>query len=397
MKSFLRWIAGWACLAALVARAVDPFPIMAWNTMPDDPALFARLKECGFTVAGFVPKSALDHVHAAGLKALVSDPRASGYRWTAVDAAAAREKVMALVRETASHPAVLGYYLVDEPGADSFAGLGVVSGLIRELAPKQCAYVNLFPNYATAAQLGTPDYATYLDRFATECRPTVLSYDHYAVMEDGTLGGRFFKNLEEMRAAARRRNLPFWNIVLSVGCVGYRVPSDADLRFQAYSTLAYGASGLTWFTYLTPHVGNFREAPEDQFGHRTPAWARLQNVNLQVLQLAPVYVKLRHDDTYHFAPVPDGAHGARPESLLQDVGAANVFAADFTHEDGSRYLMIVNRDLQRSGFLGRLKFAGETNRVEQVSPWTGQLHDFSGEHQWVAPGAGVLLRVGPQR
>ena len=46
--------------------------------LPDDPAVFAQLRDCGFTVAGFVHKGALDHVQAAGLKAIVSDARASG-------------------------------------------------------------------------------------------------------------------------------------------------------------------------------------------------------------------------------------------------------------------------------------------------------------------------------
>lgn len=380
-----------ACTALLAADA--RFPIMPWNHVPDDPAVFAQLRDAGFSVAGFVPPAALDHVQAAGLQAIVSDRRASGYDWTKVNAEKARAAVAELIEATARHPAVIGYYLTDEPGAEKFAGLAIVADAIRNGAPGRWPYINLFPNYANARQLGTADYATYLDTFITTCRPTILSYDNYAPAEDGSFRTTFWSNLEHMRAAARRAGIPFWNIMLSEGCVGNRVPTDADLRLQAYASLAYGAQGLTWFQYFAAPVGNFRGAPIDQFGQRTPMWDLLRNVNQQVQKLAPTLLKLRHDDTYHFEPFFTGTHPPTATSLLQDAGTNDVLAGDFTHEDGSRFLLIVNRDLVRSKMLGKLRFLTPNAKVRQVSPWSGQLHDFSGEHRWLATGAGVLLRI----
>src|SRR5438876_76290 len=72
------------------------FPIMAWNHAPADPAVLARMHECGLTVAGFVAPKDLDLVAAAGMKAIVNDPRVGNYDWEHVDAAAARQKVQSL-------------------------------------------------------------------------------------------------------------------------------------------------------------------------------------------------------------------------------------------------------------------------------------------------------------
>lgn len=74
-------------------RAADPnafFPLMAWNHVPSDAATFQKMRECGLTVAGFVSPRELDLCHAAGLRAIVSDPRASRYDWRNVDEAQAR-------------------------------------------------------------------------------------------------------------------------------------------------------------------------------------------------------------------------------------------------------------------------------------------------------------------
>src|SRR5579862_8828513 len=63
-------------------KADEPFfPIMAWNSVANDPAVLKKMKDCGLTVAGFVAPGTLDACQAAGLKAIVSDKRTSGYDW----------------------------------------------------------------------------------------------------------------------------------------------------------------------------------------------------------------------------------------------------------------------------------------------------------------------------
>jgi hypothetical protein len=368
------------------------FPVMAWNSVPADPAVLKKMKDCGLTVAGFVAPKTLDACQAAGLKAIVSDARVSGYDWTKVSDAVARSNVTSLIAETGKHPAVYGYYLRDEPGADFFPGLAKVAALVRELAPGKWAYINLFPDYAENWQLQAANYQDYLERFVSAVHPTTLSYDNYALMDDGGLRQNFWSNLESMRTVAVKYHLPFWNIVLSVAHFSYREPGAADLRFEVYSSLAYGARGIAYFTYFASETGNYRMAPIDQFGHQTPTWDYMRSVNLQIAQLAPTLLQLTSDDVYHFGAVPAGCHGPSTNSLVT-AADGQILVGDFTHRDGTRYVMLVNKDLQKS-IPCWPKFRRSPAKLEKVSPYSGRASTYEGEDIWLAPGAGVLLKVG---
>jgi hypothetical protein len=378
--------------AAQPAADTNFFPIMAWNWAPNDLAVLDEMRQCGLTVAGFAAPGALDACHAAGLKAIVSDPRTADYDWSAVDEAKARTNVASLVAEVGRHPALFGYYLRDEPPANWFPGLEKVAARVRELAPGKWPYINLFPDYAENSQLGTTNYAEYLERFIATCHPKILSYDNYSLMDDGSVREPYWSNLEAVRSACQKHGLEFWNIVLSVAHFNYREPTAADLRFEVYTTLAYGGRGLAYFTYFAPPVGGYRAAPVDQFGHRTITWHFMQNVNLQIHNLGPTVLQLTSDDVYHIGKMPTGAKGPPTNSLVSGVSGDNFLVGEFTHRDGSRYLMVVNKDLAKSRTC-KPQFRKAPRLLQHVSPYNGALNPFEGEYVWLAPGQGVLLKV----
>ncbi|MCE9589499.1 MAG: hypothetical protein K8S99_03130 [Planctomycetes bacterium] len=368
------------------------FPVMAWNWPPVETRPLRRMKENGLTIAGFVAPKDLDAVHRAGLKAIVSDPRAGGYDWRNVDPAVAKRNVASLVREVNRHPAVFGYYVKDEPSAEEFAGLAVVANEFRRLAPGKWPYINLFPDYATPAQLGAPTYDEHLERFIQACRPSILSYDNYSLMENEDVRPAYWTNIESMRAASVRHRIPFWNIVLTVAHFQYREPTAADARFQAYTTMAYGGRGLSYFTYFSPPIGNYRAAAVDQFGNETPTWQYLQHVNLQIANLAPHLLALRSDDAYHLNQVPPTSHGPSAASLVASVGGNNVLVGEFTHRDRSRWVMVVNKSFRDSMWCNPT-WRRTPTRVQMVSPYSGRLIPYDGEQRTLAPGQGVLLKI----
>ncbi len=381
-----------ASLLSLHAAAAEPafFPILAWDNPPNDPAVLKRMHDCGITVAGFVHSSALDNCHAAGLKAIVSDVRLSDYDWENVDANVARARVTEVVNEVRNHPAVFGYYLRDEPKAAFFPGLATVAGIVKELHPGAWPYINLFPIYCPPFALGAPTYDEYVEQFVAVCKPTILSYDNYSLMAGNQLRPGYFANLESMRRAAQKHNLPFWNIVLASAHFNYREVTEADFRFQAYTSLAYGARGLAYFKYFTPAVGNYRNGPIDQFGNETPTWRSMQHVNLQIAKLADTLLKLRSDRVYHFGEIPEGCVGPDENSLVK-AARGPMLVGEFTHEDGSCYVMIVNKNLTAS-ITPTPEFRMPVAKLEFVSPYHGALGEFTGEQIWLSPGAGVLLK-----
>jgi hypothetical protein len=385
-------LTSWFGVAAPAPADTNFFPIMAWNWAPKDPATLQKMRECGLTIAGFVAPDSLDACQAAGLKGIVSNQRTSGYDWANVDEAKARENVTSLVAKVGRHPAVFGYYLRDEPGTAMFPGLAKVAGLVRELSPGKWPYINLFPDYANSDQLGTATYADYLERFIATCHPSIISYDNYSLMDDGSVRENYWTNLEAVRAACQKHGIEFWNIVLSVAHFSYRELNAADLRFEVYTTLAYGGRGISYFTYFTSGTGNYRMAPIDQFGHPTPTWYFMQHANLQIQKLAPTLLQLRSDAVYHFGQIPAGANGPQTNSLVSGVGGNNFLVGDFTHRDGSRYLMVVNKDLAKSRHCA-LQYRTTPRQVQHVSAYSGTLRPFEGEDLWLPPGGGALLKV----
>ena len=377
---------------AVAAANTNFFPIMSWNSPPNDPEVLKKIHDCGFTVAGFVPPSALDNCQKAGLKAIVSDARVSGYEWSKVEQAKAQTNVASLIADVGQHPAVFGYYLRDEPVASWFPELEKVGSRVRELAPGKWPYINLFPDYAENWQLGTTNYAEYLERFISTCHPKIISYDNYSLMDDGSVRNNYWSNLEAVRAACKKHGIEFWNIVLSVAHFNYREPNAADLRFEAYTTLAYGGRGISFFTYFAPAVGGYRGAPIDQFGHETSTWRAIQNVNLQVQKLGPTLLQLTSDDVYHIGKIPSGSKEPPTNSLVSGVSGNNALVGEFTHGDGSRWVMVVNKDFAKS-FPCAPQFRKAPKRLRHVSPYSGDLIPFEGEYVWLAPGQGVLLKV----
>ena len=383
-----------AFLAASPCRGQEPapfFPLMGWDHVPNDPAVIKQIRECGLTVAGFAAPAVLDACHAEGLKAIVYDTRSADYDWTAVDAPAARAKVEELIKEVRNHPAVYGYYLRDEPPSYFFPGLAVVSDAVKEFHPGVWPYINLFPNYADNGQLGAESYDAYLEKFVEVCKPTVLSYDHYALFEGGGIRDNYFDNLEAVRRAGLKHNLPTWNIVQVAAHFNYREVTAADLRFQVNTTLAYGFRGIGYFKYFTPSYGNFRQGAVDPFGHKTATWDALQHINLQVGKLAPTLLALKSDRVYHFGGVPKGCVGPDEASLVANA-AGEFVVGDFTHTDGSRYVMAVNKNLTGSNTCG-LQYRNPPKTIQQVSPYTGALTPFTGEYVWLAPGQAALLKL----
>lgn len=378
--------------AATEVKMLKPseFTILPWGTTGGDLETFQTIKDCGFNLAGFVWPDKIELVKQAGLQCLVIESSTHvGDAEVALDQAEIDKRVEALVKKVGDNPAVYGYYLRDEPSAGAFPGLGRWAAAFAKFAPDALPYINLLPNYANAGQLGTPTYEEYLESFVQAVKPKFLSYDHYALMDDGSLRGGYFQNLEAVRKAALKHNLPFWNIVLSNAHFNYAEPTPAGFRFQAYTTLAYGARGISYFTYFAPHVGNYRLAPIDQFGHKTPTWDMLREVNLRIHKLGPVYLTLKSINVFHHPDVPEGCSGIATSKLLKSVDGASLLVGEFEGPNGEPYVMIVNKDLHKSTPFGlQFKDAGQVTRV---SAYTGSTDPWGGEDCWLAAGQGMLL------
>jgi hypothetical protein len=394
----LRLLAPWIILGAYAAVAAEEVPLVApedfailpWGTTAGDRETLEGIRQCGFNLAGFVAPENVALVGEVGLKCIVHDGSTHvGEAEAQLPADEIARRVEAALKRIGEPKAVFGYYLRDEPGANLLPGLRKWADAFRLADPKGLVYINLFPNYATPGQLNVPSYAEYLEAYVKTVEPRFISYDHYALMDDGSLRDGYFQNLQSVREAAHRHGLPFWNIVLGNAHFRYAEPTAAGLRFQLYTTLAYGARGISYFTYFTPTSGNYRLGAVDQFGHKTPTWDMLRNVNLQVHRLAPAYVKLKSVHVFHHPNVPTGCSGMATSRYLAHLAGDDLLVGEFQGPDQRPHVLVVNKSLHHStAFDLRFKQPGQ---VQFVSAYTGRTAAWSGENNWLAAGQGMLL------
>jgi hypothetical protein len=384
--------------------APKDFAVMAWGGSPSDPEQLRGMREAGLNISGFCRAQDLERVQAAGLTCFVRDPaiqRADALNLPPDEQM--RRDIAELSKRIGGNPAALGFYLRDEPSAQLMPGLGKLAGMLREAMPDKWPYVNLFPYRVPPDRLGTSDYNEYVRMLVKTIGQPFLSYDNYSLV-GGEMLDSFYTNLEIIRRLSLETATPFWNCILANSHFNYMEPSDATFNLQVYSTLAYGGRGIQYFTYFAPQIGNYRLAPVDQFGNRTVTWEMLRRINNQIHALAPTLVRLRSTGVYHYPEIPDQAQPLAQSKLVESVemtqryvrppAAGRFLIGEFEDRESRPYLLIVNKDLKNS-FQFRIHLKQDGKKLMRISPYSGNEEPFGREMDWLAPGAGVLLRVAP--
>ncbi len=275
----------------------------------------------------------------------------------------------------AQRRALYGYYIADEP-----CGAGLRPDItncddepelikqwiehFRTQDPDKLAYVNLFsaqgeprnPLSDGAREI----FRAYLDTYLSEPDPDrsldVASFDRYPFDCNGTrlVDQDHFFNLRTLREKAAGR--PFWAHVLSTQTGTICDPDAAQLRFMAFSPIAYGARGLVYFTYSRPS-GGFGTALVDNAGQPTAKYHTVQAINRYISRiLGPIVMQSTFIRAIHASTAPTGENLADDELALPYISSSfaivalapnNVFVGMFEDENDPRisYGLVVNKSL----------------------------------------------------
>lgn len=425
-----RWIlplCGWLCFAQLSGAAAgaafsfadftrpDFFPIMPWDPYHGWKGTvnerrtngLESIAACCFNMAGFVLPKDLRQCEKLGLGAILlpADPAFTNFNyfraWRQLSEQQIEKRVTQMIRAGGSSRAVTGYFITDEPGVGDFPALAKAVEAVKKHAPGKLAYINLFPDYATLgapdrSQLGTSNYTEYLERFVTEVQPQALSYDNYMVqysddLKDSAKAASYYRNLLEIRRVAQKYGIPCLNIVCANQIrANTPIPSPATLAFQAYTTLAAGFRGVTWYNYYGP---GYHYTAIDSNGAKTLTWIYLRDINSQVAALAPIMSRLNSTGVFFTGPAPVDNLPLLPGRLVESVSCANpLVIGEFRHGDGQDYVMVVNLSLQRSARF-QLSSRGSTRSIYLVSAVTDASVQLKpADETWLVAGGGVLLR-----
>ncbi len=346
-----------------------------------------QMKEAGFNLV------IARHPHAYGLNELEAAQRAElriMHNWpyyydgllndpARLDDPDEIEQIQNLISFLKDIPGMHAYYLKDERSAVDFPNLGRIAEYIREIDDTKILYANLFPTYASNEQLGTTGdtetaYREHLQLFIEHVNPDILSYDHYHFKADGTDGDQYFLNLALVREAAIGAGIPFMKVVQA--CIwdeGWgvreRVPNEHELRWLAYTILAYGSQGISYFVYYSE---NYRDTLEEEHGlfgddagqlinrdgSPTSLYYAVQDINPQFFAIASQLQRRRSLGAYHVGEIPWGASelptdppfyldfSAGGTSDMPDTGMLLGYFGNPANPDDPTHVLVVNLDYE---------------------------------------------------
>ena len=246
-------------------------------------------------------------------------------------------------------PTCWGYHIVDEPNTAGFPGLRATIDTIRKNRPGKLAYINLLPDYANAGQLGAATYDEYVSRFCEETGCDVLCMDYYPMLTP-TADGRdgYCGNLAVMRKYALKHKIPWWNFFNTMPFGPHNDPTESHIRWQIYTSLAYGAKGVLYFCYWSP------EGPGGEFpkggaiisgtGQRTRHYDQAKRINAGLKNLGPTLMKLTSLKVIRIKPSDDPAAALERTPIKSISKDGDYLIGVFKHYDGRRAVLINNYD-----------------------------------------------------
>lgn len=194
------------------------------------------------------------------------------------------------------HPAIWGIDIGDEPSALDFPHYGKVFNKVKELFPTNFPYLNLYPNYAsvsqntaeqTVNQLGTKTYQEHIAEYIKYVPADYLCYDFYLYSINVPLA---YENLRIVSDACLGSGRSMW-IVLQVNSnKKEKWISENELRFQAYTAMAFGAENIIWACYT---AGWWDNNVLDEKGNKTQQYDKLRKINAEIHRLSEPYMKYR--------------------------------------------------------------------------------------------------------
>jgi len=251
----------------------------------------------------------------------------------------------------------IGYHLKDEPSSAQMDALAEYVRQFKAADPTRIPYVNLFPNYAGATNLGGT-YRDYVTKWVNVVGPENMDwlyFDHYPFTQTEDVRSTYFSDLEVIRDVAYKNGkiktggftqMGSWN--------GMTRPTPDMARWSVNSLLTYGLKSISHFcwvapTYVAPENGGegMRDFVTDSDGNPTDLYEPMSIVNWQTRQIGSVLMNLDVKHAYHTGKTPVGAEGLPSSFILQPGSASDgfVYSIAYTKDTNEPYLLVFNKAL----------------------------------------------------
>jgi hypothetical protein len=292
-----------------------------------------------------------------------------------------------LVSQLKAHPAVWGWYISDEPGKGDLQKVSDKVKEIQAIDNTHPFYVNLLPTYGFA---NADAYREYIREYVEKVPLPYISYDNYPIYGNPRqIREDFYQNLEIVAEESRKAGKEMWTFALSTAHGSYPVPTIEDLRFQHYSSLAYGAQCLQYFTFMDPDPTadrNFHDAPLSFDWELTPVFDVVKAINLELLPMSKVFIGSTVLWTAHTGDIPQGCKSLERSQLPEEVSSLNISGGkgalvSLLEKGKEHFLVVVNHNIHVSVNVQLT----DTSAVKRVTK-EGKLVTAGDKDQQLGPG-----------
>ncbi len=208
-----------------------------------------------------------------------------------------------------------GFYILDEPFYEDMDYLAEQYQLYKEDYPDKIFWVNcLRPNVGKASLSVSKDktYDQYMDAFIEKVMKPIegeklMSMTLYPLLVDSATGERSIQDVHLLDLgifsnAAKRAESDWVHFVQITSFGGtHHSPTEADIRFQIYSGIAFGSKGFQYFTYASPNTNHEFDLGDigmiNRNNQRTSLYYAVQAVNAEIAKFDHVFTSFEYKNT----------------------------------------------------------------------------------------------------
>ncbi|MBQ7378459.1 MAG: hypothetical protein IJW70_02120 [Clostridia bacterium] len=378
--------------------------------------------ECRYDTA--TNKKVLRWCEELGLRAYVWDDRMAA----AINETEGWQQTLdQMIADYADFPALDRFFIKDEPVEAQFPMLARIADYFHTHHPNADFYVNLLPNAAVPG--GKQNSDAHIAQYLDMVKPSLLSYDHYCLCKTEVAADElfskglrearvsdecrerngtqntvyaehdrpdYFDNLEQIRTHAKKAGIPWMIIILLVEHWGYRYLTEAEIRWEVFTALAYGSSQISYFTYWTPGVAHtepwsYHHGIIEADGTRGEKYPVVKQINREIQAVMAEIGNAQSTAVFHTGEERDPL----PVSFAPYGGIDTIEGGRFVvgfFEGG--YMMLANKDFRGEAFAKiktdktLYKFSkarGVWDQMPQTADDTYNVHLHAGD--------GALLRI----
>ncbi len=289
------------------------------------------------------------------------------------------EYVASQVEKYFDYSALGGFFIEDEPYNPN-EYLDIYTNL-KKAFPDGYMHLNFF---TSAAYISDELYKGQMNDWCRLCAANgypvdYLIYDRYPFgLQPGTMDRNgFYSNIRAVHDVGLENDVRTGTYIQTVKqSVLFRRPTASELRYEMYSSLAFGFKQLSFFTWFTPVNRNepFEDGIISPTGVPNEHYEYIKEINHEILAIGSTLVKcdaleiyLNGKDTYGQPSIPD-------DFFVQPQKNDQSYTVSFLKhkETGRNYLMVVNNDYTNASEVD-LTFDSSITSLSSVSRTDGSL------------------------